>query len=75
MSTTEVCQSGFGFRAIFLDDDGREIDRTTIDILVDQTEDREADRDTAYSLADDKAEELLEEYAAEDFEISLVDAY
>ena len=73
--STEVAQSGFSFKVVFLDEDEQLIDSTTIDILVDATDDREDDRDQAYSLADDEAEKRLEDYSAESFEIILVDAY
>lgn len=73
--STEVAQSGFSFKVVFLDEDERFIDSTKIDILVDTTDDHEGDRDQAYSLADDEAEKLLGDYSAEDFEVSLVGAY
>lgn len=75
MSTTGTSKSGFTFKVVFLDEDEREIDCTKIDILVDSTDDSEEDRDSAYSLADDEAEGLLADYAAESFEVSLADAY
>jgi hypothetical protein len=67
--------SGFSFKILFLDDDGNCLDTTYTDIRVIATEDHEADRDKAYSEADEWTIEQLDDYAADDFEISLVDAY
>ena len=76
MSIAEaVNKSGFSFKVAFLDEEERLIDSTNIDILVDATDDPEDDRDQAYSLADDEAEKMLEEFSADSFEIYLVDAY
>lgn len=72
---SEISTSGFTFKVVFLDEDERMIDQSNIDILVPATDDREDDRDQAYSQADEEAEGLLEEHAADSFEISLVDAY
>ena len=67
--------SGFSFKILFLDDDGNCLDTTYTDIQVSATEDHEADRDKAYSQADEWAAEQLDDCAADDFEISLVNAY
>lgn len=75
MSIPEASKCGFTFKVVFLDEDEREVDFTKIDILVDSTDDSEEDRYSAYTLADDEAEGLLEEYAAESFEISLANAW
>jgi len=67
--------SGFSFKILFLDDDGNCLDTTYTDIQVTATEDQEEDRDKAYSQADEWATEQLDDCAADDFEISLVNAY
>ena len=67
--------SGFSFKILFLDDDGNCLDNAYTDVQVTATKDHEADRDKAYSQADEWATEQLDDYAAGDFEISLVNAY
>jgi len=67
--------SGFSFKILFLDDDGNRLDTTYTDIQVTATEDQEEDRDKAYSQADEWATEQLDDCAADDFGISLINAY
>jgi hypothetical protein len=67
--------SGFAFNVKFLDEDGYVIDTETTDVEIEKSTDPEQDRDEAYSRADTWAEESLELYGADDFEISLLNAY
>ncbi len=67
--------SEFEFKVLFLDEDERILDKDKITIRVTVTEDSEEDRDNAYSQGDDWATEQLDEYGADSFEISLIDAH
>jgi hypothetical protein len=67
----ETSKSGFSFKLEFLVEDVRKINQIRIDILVDETDNPEADQYRAYCLTYEKAEGLLEINAAEGFQVWL----
>jgi len=67
--------SGFSFKVNFFDEEELYLDTDGVDIEVKATDDPEADRDEAYTLAGDWAEKHLDDYSADSFEVSLQYAY
>lgn len=67
-------KSVFDYSVKFYEEDGSYLDIDGFCIIVDVTDDPEDDRDEASHLADEKAEELMIQYEAHSYELTLEDA-
>ena len=66
--------SGFSFKVVFLCDE-EFLDNDGVEIQLEETDDPEDDRDEAFSRAWTWAESNLDKYGADDYEVTLENAY